>query len=192
MKRQTAVRQSSLYSAPLLIALFSILVPGRLVAVDLELMRVGGYHHTSGVTYATGVAVSGTFAYVADHDAGLQVIDISNPANPQRVGGNSAFGDARDLVVAGTNVFVAAGQAGLVILDLFRPSVRLEPVSPQQPGGFRFLACGDAGLSVRVQRSANLRDWEDWQALTLGATPSELSDLDASTNSHRFYRAVTP
>jgi hypothetical protein len=65
-------------------------------------------------------------------------------------------------------------------------------VSPQQPGGFRFLVRRDAGLSVRVQRSANLRDWEDWQALTLGATPSELSDLDASTNSHRFYRAVTP
>jgi hypothetical protein len=31
-------------------------------------------------------------------------------------------------------------------------------VSPQQPGGFRFLVRGDAGLSVRVQRSANLRD----------------------------------
>ena len=47
MKRQTAVRQSSLYSAPLFIALFSILLPGRLVALDLELMRVGGYD-TSG------------------------------------------------------------------------------------------------------------------------------------------------
>ena len=56
----------------------------------------------------------------------------------------------------------------------------------------QFLVRGDAGLSVRVQRSANLRDWEDWQALTLGATPSEFSDFDASTNSHRFYRAVTP
>jgi hypothetical protein len=118
------------------------------------------------------------------------VIDVSNPANPQRVGGNLLV-DARGLIVAGTNVFVAAGYDGLVILDLFRPSLRLEPVSPQQ-GGFRFLLRGDAGLSVRVQRSANLRDWEDWQALTLGATASELSDLDASTNSHRFYRAVTP
>ena len=99
---------------------------------------------------------------------------------------------ASDVVVAGTNVFFAARFSGLVILDLFRPSLRLEPVSPQQPGGFRFLVRGDAGLSVRVQRSANLRDWEDWQALTLGATPSELSDLDAGANSRRFYRAVMP
>jgi hypothetical protein len=35
MKRQTAVSQSSLNSAPLFIALFSILLPGRLVALDL-------------------------------------------------------------------------------------------------------------------------------------------------------------
>jgi len=150
--------------------------------------RVGGYD-TSGE--ALGVAVSGNYAYVADENAGLQVIDVSNPENPRRVGGNSAFG-ASDVVVAGTNVFVAAQYSGLVILDLFRPSLRLEPVSPQQPGGFRFLVRGDAGLSVRVQRSANLRDWEDWQALTLGATPSELSDLDAGANSRRFYRAVMP
>jgi LVIVD repeat len=87
MQRQTAVRRSSLYRAPLFIALFSILVPGRLVALDLDLMRVGGYD-TSGTAF--GVAVSGNYAYVADADAGLQVIDINNPANPQRVGGFDA------------------------------------------------------------------------------------------------------
>ena len=38
------------------IALFSILLPSRLVALDLELMRVGGYD-TSG-SAAVGVAVS--------------------------------------------------------------------------------------------------------------------------------------
>jgi hypothetical protein len=63
MKRQTAVKQSSLYSAPLFIALFSILATDRLVARDLELMRVGGYE-TSGFAWA--VAVSGNYAYVED------------------------------------------------------------------------------------------------------------------------------
>jgi len=56
MKRQTAVRQSTLNSAPLFIALFSILLPGRLVALDLDPVRVGGYD-TSGS--ALGVAESG-------------------------------------------------------------------------------------------------------------------------------------
>ncbi|MEK7686191.1 MAG: hypothetical protein AAB466_12285, partial [Verrucomicrobiota bacterium] len=40
-------------------------------------VRVGHYD-TSG--FALGVAVSGNYAYVADFDAGLQVIDVRNPA----------------------------------------------------------------------------------------------------------------
>ena len=138
------------------------------------------------------MAVSGNYAYVADYDAGLQVIDVSNPTQPRRVGGNSAF-DAFDIIVAGNNVFVAAGEQGLMILDLFRaPPLRLEPVSPQQPGAFRFLLHGEAGLTVRVQRSSNLRDWEDWQPVTLGAAPAELTDPDAGAIPRRFYRAVHP
>jgi len=73
------MRQSFLCSAPLFAALFSILLPGRLVALDPDLVRVGGYD-TSGI--AEDVAVSGNYAYVADRDAGLQVIDVSNPASP--------------------------------------------------------------------------------------------------------------
>jgi hypothetical protein len=315
MNRQTAVKQSSLYSAPWFIALLSILLPSRLVALDLDPVRVGGFdtsgqalgvtvsgnyayvadwdaglqvidvsnpattqrvggYDTSGFARsvavsgncayvadstaglqmidvsnpanpqrvgghdtglaAQGVAVSGNYAYVADYDAGLQVIDVSNPASPQRVGGYDtsgvAFGvavsgnyayvadgnrdglhvidvsnpaspqrvggnpivAASNLIVAGNKVFAAAGSDGLVILDLFRPSLRLELVSPQQSGSFRFLVRGQAGLSVRIQRSANLRDWENWQTLTLGATPGELSDLDTGANPDRFYRAVTP
>ena len=35
---------------------------------------------------ARGVTVSGNYAYVADYRAGLKVIDITDPANPQIVG----------------------------------------------------------------------------------------------------------
>jgi hypothetical protein len=51
---------------------------------------------------------------------GVQVINASNPTQPRRIGGNSAFHPS-DITVAGNNVFVAAGQQGLMILDLFRP-----------------------------------------------------------------------
>jgi hypothetical protein len=34
------------------------------------------------------VAISGNYAYlVGSYDFGLEVIDVSNPSNPQRVGG---------------------------------------------------------------------------------------------------------
>jgi hypothetical protein len=36
--------------------------------------------------FAWGVAVSGAYAYVADGDVGLQVIDVSNPSSPREVG----------------------------------------------------------------------------------------------------------
>ena len=46
---------------------------------------------------ARGVAVSGNYAYVADGGAGLQVIDVSNPANCVRVGGYNTSGNASDV-----------------------------------------------------------------------------------------------
>jgi hypothetical protein len=50
---------------------------------------VGGYDTSGG---ALGVAVSGNYAYVADGAAGLQVIDVSNPASPQWLGGYDTAG----------------------------------------------------------------------------------------------------
>jgi hypothetical protein len=155
--------------------------------------RAGGYYDSR--ADAVGVAVSGNYAYVGNvasrFSLGLQVIDVSDPRQPRLVGGNSAF-DAFNVTVAGNKVFVTAGVEGLMILDLFRAPLRLEPVSPQQPGAFRFLLHGEAGLSVRVQRSSNLRDWEDWQSVTFSATPAELTDPNAGAVPHRYYRAVYP
>jgi hypothetical protein len=37
-------------------------------------------------TLATGVAVLGSYAYVAGGLSGLQVINVRDPANPRRVG----------------------------------------------------------------------------------------------------------
>ena len=88
MKRQTAVRQSSLNSAPLFIALFSILLPSRLVALDLDPVRVGGYD-TSG--FALGVAVSGNYAFSGGgiyNSAGtVTVSDDTLSGNGARFGG---------------------------------------------------------------------------------------------------------
>jgi hypothetical protein len=169
---------------------FVALDTGGLAIIDITSpanpQRVGGYD-TSGE--AKAVALSVNYAYVAGGP--LQVIDVSNPTQPHLVGDNSAF-SASDVTVAGDKVFATAGAQGLMIFDLFRAPLRLEPVSPQQPGAFRFLLHGEAGLSVRVQRSSNLRDWEDWQPVTLGTAPAALTDPDAGAVPHRFYRAVYP
>ena len=49
----------------------------------------------------TDVAVSGGYAYVADHAAGLRVIDVSNPAAPFEVGSYDTPVAAFGVAVAG-------------------------------------------------------------------------------------------
>jgi DNA-binding beta-propeller fold protein YncE len=62
------------------------------------------------------VAVAGAYAYVADYEAGLQIIDVSDPAAPVRVGGYDTSGGAYGVAVAGRYVYVADDGGGLVIL----------------------------------------------------------------------------
>jgi hypothetical protein len=57
---------------------------------------------------------------------------------------------------------------------------------------FHFLVIGEAGQTVRVQRSRNLKDWEDWQQVTLGTAPADLIDTNILSAPRAFYRAVAP
>ncbi|MBM3879693.1 MAG: hypothetical protein FJ387_08230 [Verrucomicrobia bacterium] len=157
-------------------------------------VRVGGYD-TSG--FAAGVAVAGNYAYLAETQqwtgsnyigGGLLVIDVTNPANPVRVGGYETSGSAQGMAVSGNLIYLASGEGGLLILEQSRPPwLEISALNP-----FAFRVSGEPGASVRVQRSGNLADWEDWQTVTLGETPVQLSDPDAATNSARFFRAVQP
>jgi len=67
---------------------------------------------------ARGVAVLGDWAYVANGYAGLRVIDVSNPANPQIIGSVYTSGHAWDAAVIGDRAYVTVGGNGLVILPL--------------------------------------------------------------------------
>jgi hypothetical protein len=55
------------------------------------------------------VAVSGNYAYVTDPYAGLHVIDVNDPANPQWVGGYDTGGNfsrADGVAVSGNYAYV--------------------------------------------------------------------------------------
>ena len=71
---------------------------------------------------ARKVRVAGSLAYVAD-DSGLEVFDISNPANILRLGGNMV--PATDVVLDGGTIYAADGSNGVVILG--RASVSRPP-----------------------------------------------------------------
>jgi hypothetical protein len=64
------------------------------------------------------VAVSGQYAYVTCMGAGLQVIDISDPASPQLLGVNDTMGTTVDVALSGNYAYLAEGYAGLRVIDI--------------------------------------------------------------------------
>ena len=71
---------------------------------------------------AVGVQVVGNYAYVADGDSGLQIIDISNPQNPILKGNYDTPGLSYGLKVVGNYAYVADYYNGLQIIDISNPS----------------------------------------------------------------------
>jgi hypothetical protein len=79
---------------------------------------------------ASGVAISGAYAYVADGGAGLRVIDISNPSSPREVGFYDTPGYARGVAVSGAYAYVADSEGGLVILRFLGAGGTPTPTPP--------------------------------------------------------------
>jgi hypothetical protein len=150
-----------------------------------------------------GVAVSGNVVVYgfASADAngfpvnGIKVLDVSNPTNPRLVGSATSellnTWDSRSRMdLSGDKLFVAAAEQGVVVFQIPSLSLRLETQPRTDADSFRLSLTGPTGQSARVQRSDDLRDWQDWRTVTLGAGPVELTD--SVSEPRRFYRAVSP
>jgi RNA polymerase sigma factor (sigma-70 family) len=107
------------------------------------------------------LAVAGNYAYLADGRAGLQVIDVSDPASPVRVGGIDTGSSAKDVVVSGNHAYMADFRAGLQIIDITDPAhpIRVggSKTNTSSPDGARgvavsgnyaYLADGAKGMQV--------------------------------------------
>ncbi len=114
-----------------------------------------GRYDTSGS--ANNVQVVGNYAYVADDAAGLQVIDVSNPTNPVRVGGIIIGGNALGVWVAGNYAYVACYELGLQVVDVSNPATPKRvggydtsgsAFGVQVLGNYAYVADGGAGLLV--------------------------------------------
>jgi len=70
---------------------------------------------------ADHVIASGTHAYVAEGASGIEVLDISNPASPRRVGSLPST-NAMRLAISGSDLYVADGSGGLKVIDVSNPA----------------------------------------------------------------------
>jgi hypothetical protein len=123
-----------------------------------KLIKVGGWNTTYQPGYvAFNVFVEGSLAYLAFGEAGLQIINISDPTNPVLVGSCPTIGPNRDVYVTGNYAFLACSEKGLVIADISNPANPVS-ISTLNTGGYSFgvsvagshcyLADGGNGLTV--------------------------------------------
>ncbi len=67
--------------------------------------------------FAQGVSVQGDYAYVADWEKGMRVVDVANPYNPIEISFIDP-GMIYDVVYSDNYAFLANGDTGLCIIDL--------------------------------------------------------------------------
>ena len=92
-KWMRAVCQALTSASSHVVILLLLLLPGRLGAVDLDLMLRGSWPPFPRGP-ANAVAVQNGHAFVAAGTAGLVIVDVNNPANPERVGSYDTSGTA--------------------------------------------------------------------------------------------------
>ena len=125
-------------------ALAGLVVASRLLTpapAPAECTDYADYLHVVGSVPLPSQAVwldtAGDYVYVADNDPGLQVIDISDPEDPELVATAETSGCALGVAISGTHAYVADGQSGLQVIDISDPRVprlvgHLATVSPAQ------------------------------------------------------------
>lgn len=108
-------------------------------------------------TMAHDVFVQGGYAYVADGEEGLRIINVENPAFPYSAGHFNTSGFAQGVFVSGSYAYVADGQNGLQIVDISIPSSPDSAGRFDTPGfaedvfvsgNFAYLADGGEGLQI--------------------------------------------
>jgi hypothetical protein len=106
---------------------------------------------------AGDVSISGDMAFVADGDAGLQVIDMTDKTAPMIIGSCDTPGFASGVFVSGSYVFIADGEMGMAVVDITNRTAPVKTASMGTPGiaakvtvagNYAFIADGDAGLQI--------------------------------------------
>lgn len=122
--------------------------------------QIVGWVDTPG--YACAVDVSSSYAYVADDNEGLQVIDISDPSNPVLVASVDIRGWTEDVYLSDSYAYVAINggiynPGGLYVVDVSDPQHPTIAGSVNMPGdaygicvagSYAYVAAGTSGIHV--------------------------------------------
>jgi len=84
--------------------------------------------------HAMALEVRGNYAFIADRYAGLRILDISEPEEPEEVAFIDTPGGANDCRLDGDRIYIADLWGGLRIIDVSDPLHPFETGSYSEPG----------------------------------------------------------
>ena len=70
---------------------------------------------------AYNIKISGAYAFLANGNRGLQIIHISDPVHPRKVGGYDTQGSALEVAISGKHAYVADAGTGLDVIEISDP-----------------------------------------------------------------------
>ncbi len=103
------------------------------------------------------IVVVNKVAYVAVGEAGIKIIDVSDPGEPVLIADFDTPGLGKGIEVVGSSVYVADGSFGLQVIDISNPAKPSSrgsfltvgsAVAVTVADGFVYVSCGTAGISV--------------------------------------------
>jgi len=71
--------------------------------------------------FAKKIFILGNYAYIAAGNAGLQIVNISDPEDPILVKNYDTHGEAQSVYISGNRAYIAVSSVGLEIIDILNP-----------------------------------------------------------------------
>lgn len=82
----------------------------------VNLTEIGEYYDAT--SYAFSIFLDSNFAFVADGNDGLEILNVSDPSNPSEIGDHFFFGYTRDVAIKGNYAYIAASNDGLRVVNI--------------------------------------------------------------------------
>ena len=104
-----------------------------------------------------GVKIVGNYAYIANRDSGLRIVNISNPNVPALTGTFNTTGYSWGVDISGNYAYIADGSAGLQIVNISNPAAPSltgtyntsgSAYHVRVAGSYAYVADGSAGLNI--------------------------------------------
>ena len=108
-------------------------------------------------SYVYDASVIGSYAYIANGDSGLLILDVANPTNIIQVGRRDTPGSAYKIFVSNNYAYLADDASGLEIIDVNNPANPVWTGNYIMSAGNPFGFFVDTSCAYIVQQYANLQ-----------------------------------